>query len=167
MKRKSFHMVSLGCAKNSVDSASMAQLLVGDGYLPTVDAKRADILIVNTCGFIGPAKEESLNILNELSEKKRKGQLLIAAGCLTQRYGVEVAQKVTGIDGILGTRRWMDILEVVGELRSNGHPKPIYHLPGDAVVGVDEKSTFRAAVAGGSAYLKIADGCRRPCAFCA
>lgn len=167
MQKKTFHLVSLGCAKNTVDSDSMAQLLMNDGYEPVESARKAGVLIVNTCGFIGPAKEESLNTLRELASKKRGDQLLIAAGCLTQRYGVEVAKQVPGIDGILGTRRWMDIVQVVSELRETPHPEPVYHLPETATVGTDEHEAIRASLAGGSAYLKVADGCRRPCAFCA
>jgi len=162
-----FHLISLGCAKNTVDSDSMAQLLMRDGYQDTNDPEKANVLIVNTCGFIGPAKDESFAVLQELAELKRDDQLLIAAGCLTQRYGMEVAQKVPGVDGVLGTRRWMDIVKVVRELRTTSHPEPLYHLPGDATVGTDENDALRASVAGASAYLKIADGCRRPCAFCA
>ncbi len=167
MSKKTFHLVSLGCAKNTVDSDSMAQLLINSGYQPVGEPRKAGVLVVNTCGFIGPAKEESLSVLKELAAKKKSGQVLIAAGCLTQRYGVEVAQQVPGIDGILGTRRWMDIVEVVDSLRTNGHPEPNYHLPEAATVGSDERGALRVSVQGGSAYIKIADGCRRPCAFCA
>ena len=167
MSKNTFHLVSLGCAKNTVDSDSMAQLLLRDGYQSVEDPARANVLIVNTCGFIGPAKQESINVLRELAGGKRSNQLLIAAGCLTQRYGSEVAEKVPGIDGVLGTRRWMDIVQVVRELRKGPHPEPLYHLPEDKTVGVDEHEALRASVAGGSAYLKVADGCRRPCAFCA
>ena len=175
MNLKTFHLVSLGCAKNTVDSDSMAQLLLRDGYRAVNKPEQASVLIVNTCGFIGPAKQESINALRELAEAKHNGQLLIAAGCLTQRYGAEVAKQVQGIDGILGTRRWMDIVQVVRELRKGPHPETLYHLPTDAAtVGTDperaqgvEADVVRASVAGASAYLKIADGCRRPCAFCA
>lgn len=167
MKSKTFHLVSLGCSKNTVDSQSMARLLLGEGFRFTEKASQAEVLIVNTCGFIGPAKEESYRVLNELAAHKRKGQYLIAAGCLTQRYGLEVAQKVPGLDGILGTRRWMDIVDVVTRLRREKHPAPIYHLPDAATVGTDEHGAQRTAVQGASAYIKIADGCRRPCAFCA
>jgi ribosomal protein S12 methylthiotransferase len=165
--KKTFHLVSLGCAKNTVDSESMAQLLVNTGYRPVENPARATVLIVNTCGFIGPAKEESLQVLGELAAQKRKGQILIAAGCLTQRYGAEVVHQVPGIDGILGTRRWMDIVDVVQQLRAGRHPEPLYHLPEVPTVGADEHGALRVAVQGASAYLKIADGCRRPCAFCA
>jgi ribosomal protein S12 methylthiotransferase len=167
MKNKSFHMISLGCAKNTVDSASMAQILTAAGYFSTDEPSKARVLIVNTCGFIGPAREESFGVLQERAAAQMAGQILIAAGCLTQRYGTEVAHRVHGIDGILGTRRWMDILEVVDALRHGEHPKPLYHLPDVATVGTDERGVLRAGVQGHSAFVKIADGCRRPCAFCA
>ena len=167
MSKNSFHLVSLGCAKNTVDSDSMAQLLIRDGYHAVDNPAHANVLIVNTCGFIGPAKQESLDVLRELADGKRQNQILIAAGCLTQRYGAEVAEKVPGVDGVLGTRRWMDIVQVVRELRKGPHPEPLYHLPEAKTVGTDEQNTMRVSVAGASAYLKIADGCRRPCAFCA
>lgn len=168
MISKNYHLISLGCAKNTVDSESIGQLLVRDGYTHTIDPNQAHILIVNTCGFIGPAKEESYNTLKQLADHKKEGQLLIAAGCLTQRYGEEVVKQVPEIDGVLGTRRWMDILSLINQLRHSKHPQPIYHLPSDAkTVGKDEGDVLRVSIDGPSAYIKISDGCRRPCAFCA
>jgi ribosomal protein S12 methylthiotransferase len=167
MKKDSFHLVSLGCAKNTVDSNSMAQLLEGKGFTVENNPGEAEILLVNTCGFIEPARDESYAVLSELGAEKKPGQLLIAAGCLTQRYGQEVLNRVPEIDGILGTRRWMDILRVVSDLRQGGFPQPYYHLPDVHTVGKAPENTVGAHIQGGSAYLKIADGCRRPCAFCA
>ena len=164
--KSTFHLVSMGCSKNTVDSDSMAQLLIRDGYRAVNRPERASVLIVNTCGFIESARQESIAMLQKLAEGKRDGQLLIAAGCLTQRYGTEVANRVPGVDGILGTRRWMDILQVVRGLRKAVHPEPLYHLPESATVGIDEADILRASAYGATAYLKIADGCRRPCAFC-
>lgn len=165
---KHFHLVSLGCAKNTVDSESMAQLLAQAGYTLTDQPGKAEVLIVNTCGFIGPAKQESVRVLNELAERKKRGQLLIAAGCLSQRYGAELLKWSPGLDGLIGTRRWMDIVDFVQRLRERGTPAPLYHLPAEAtLVGADEHGALRVARQGASAYLKIADGCRRPCAFCA
>jgi ribosomal protein S12 methylthiotransferase len=166
MKNKTFYLASLGCAKNTVDSDSMAALLHTDGYTPVDKPNRADVLIVNTCGFIQPAREESLKVLRQLAKNKKTGQVLIAAGCLTERYRQQIAEQVSGIDGILGTRRWMDILDVIHAIRP-GQPQPLYHLPETATIGLDEHGVLRASIQGGSAYLKIADGCRRPCAFCA
>lgn len=145
----------------------MAQLLERDGYMSVSAPRQASVLIVNTCGFIGTAREESYSVLRALAEAKRPDQYLIAAGCLTQRYGAEVARQVPGVDGILGTRRWMDIVEVVRTLRKGPYPETFYHLPETPTIGSDENGALRASIAGASAYLKIADGCRRPCAFCA
>ncbi len=147
----------------------MASLLDEAGYASTDRRGDADLLIVNTCGFIGPAKQESLDTLRDLARRKKKGQMLVAAGCLTERYREKVAEEVPGIDAILGTRRWMDIVGLVQDLRPDQrYPQPLYHLPEEAkTVGTDERGVLRAAVQGSSAYLKIADGCRRPCAFCA
>ena len=145
----------------------MAALLLRDGFEIALDPEQADVLLVNTCGFIGPAKAESLDVLQEFARKKRKDQLLIAAGCLTQRYGAEIIDQVPEIDGLFGTRRWMDVVQVVQEVRGRTRPEPLYHLPDAATVGRDERGVARVAVQGASAYLKIADGCRRPCAFCA
>jgi ribosomal protein S12 methylthiotransferase len=156
----------------------MAELLGIDGYRAVADPAKADVLIVNTCGFIGPARAESVSVLRELAECKKAGQVLIAAGCMSQRYGAALAGEVPGLDGIIGTRRWMDIVDLVRRLRAQPHPEPIYHLPephpspesmaqergeGPGVRG----EVSRSARQGSSAYLKIADGCRRPCAFCA
>lgn len=166
LERKIF-IASLGCAKNTVDSESMARLLQKSGYQWVSDPKKAAVIIVNTCGFIDPARRESLSVLHEFAQQKKAGQLLIAAGCLTQRYGQQVLSQVPGIDGLLGTRRWMDIVKVVEELRQRNHPEPLYHLPDVITVGEDEYGVDRVAIQGASAYIKIADGCRRPCAFCA
>ena len=167
-RKKQFHLISLGCSKNTVDSESMAQLLMRAGFNGTAEADEAGVLIVNTCGFIEAARQESIDTLRELVRHKRNDQLVIAAGCMAQRYGQEVVQWVPGIDGVIGTRRWMDIVPFVRDLRRRKHPEPRYHLPDEAAtVGQDERNTLRAAIQGRSAYLKISDGCRRPCAFCA
>src|SRR3972149_6794857 len=167
MKSKKFFLLSLGCSKNSVDSESMAQLLNAAGYVPVIEPGDASILIVNTCGFIGPSRAESIRSLRELAQAKSKKQTLIAAGCLSQIWGPKLVEAVPGIDGVIGTRRWMDIVEFTEKLRAHKQPEPLYHLPEEAkVVGTDEHGALRASVAGASAYIKIADGCRRPCAFC-
>ena len=167
-KRDKYFLLSLGCAKNTVDSESIAQLLHQRGMSGASDPELAEVMIVNTCGFINTAKEESIAALRELVEIKGADQMVIAAGCLSQRYGATLAQEVPGLDGVIGTRRWMDMFDLITRLRARKHPQPLYHLPADAkVVGLDEKGVLRASVQGASAYLKIADGCRRPCAFCA
>lgn len=167
-RKKQFYLLSLGCSKNTVDSESMAALLHKADFSGVGDPDDASVLIVNTCGFIESARQESIGALRELADLKSKNQLLIAAGCMAQRYGDEVVEWVPGIDGVIGTRRWMDIVPFVRQLRRRKHPEPLYHLPDEAMtVGKDERGVLRTAVYGRSAYLKISDGCRRPCAFCA
>ena len=168
MRTDNYYLLSLGCSKNTVDSESMAQVLHQSGMRGVGDPEAAEVLIVNTCGFINAAKEESIEALRELVAFKRADQMVVAAGCLSQRYGDTLVQEVPGLDGVIGTRRWMDIFDLIRRLRARKHPEPLYHLPGEAaVVGRDERGVLRASVQGASAYLKIADGCRRPCAFCA
>jgi ribosomal protein S12 methylthiotransferase len=163
-----YYLLSLGCSKNTVDSESIAQVLHQNGMRGVENPRQAEVLIVNTCGFIDAAKQESIQALRDLVESKRTGQMVIAAGCLSQRYGSTLVQEVPGLDGVIGTRRWMDIFDLVTRLRDRTHPEPLYHLPTDAkTVGLDERGVLRTSVQGASAYIKIADGCRRPCAFCA
>lgn len=167
-QKKQFYLLSLGCSKNTVDSESMAALLQNSGFHGVTDPNDASVLLVNTCGFIEGARQESINALRELADMKGKNQLLIAAGCMAQRYGDEVVEWAPGVDGVIGTRRWMDIVPFIRKLRRRKHPEPLYHLPEEATtVGKDERGVLRTAVQGTSAYLKISDGCRRPCAFCA
>ncbi len=167
-RKNNYFLLSLGCSKNTVDSESIAQVLNQNGMRGVGDPDHAEVLIVNTCGFIDTAKQESIDALRELVDGKRKNQMVIAAGCLSQRYGANLVQEVPGLDGVIGTRRWMDTFDLIRRLRDRQHPEPLYHLPTDAnVVGLDERGVLRASVQGASAYLKIADGCRRPCAFCA
>ncbi len=161
-----YHLITLGCPKNKVDSDGMEMLLRDAAVASTDSPDKADILIVNTCGFLEAAKEESIGVLSELARRKRKNQMLIAAGCLAQRNGEEVLARVPKVDGLLGTRRWMDVMDLVGQIRGGGKRKlQRYSLLGDP----DEaylNAVPRPPVEGGSAYLKISDGCNAPCAFC-
>ena len=113
-----YHLITLGCPKNKVDSDGIEMLLQHADYRATESARDADVLIVNTCGFLETAKEESIGVLQELGRRKRKHQLLVAAGCLVQRNGAEVIERVPKVDGLLGTRRWMDVLDLIGQMRS-------------------------------------------------
>jgi len=160
-----FYLLSLGCPKNTVDSEGMSRLLQQAGYQALTEPEKAQFLIVNTCGFIDRAREESWAALKELAERKQPGQFLIAAGCLSQRYGHKLVTRVSGLDGILGTRRWMEITTLVRDLGSGNHPpgKPVVMI-GDPLDGVAQPTG--GVLQGASAYLKIADGCSAPCAFC-
>ena len=161
-----FYLLSLGCPKNTVDSEGISRLLQQAGYKAITEPESAQLLIVNTCGFIDKAREESFAALKELAKRKQPDQFLIAAGCLSQRYGRELLTKVPGLDGVIGTRRWMEITTLVRNLHPKDHPhdKPAV-MTGDPLGRITEP--MRGALQGASAYLKIADGCSAPCAFCA
>jgi ribosomal protein S12 methylthiotransferase len=165
-KSDSFYIESLGCAKNSVDSRSMAELLKRAGYNEIETPEKAGIVIVNTCGFILPAREESIKILREFGLSKSAGQILIAAGCLSEKEKYHLVNEVEGLDAAFGTRRWADILSVIEKVRQ--HPaSPYLHFPDSPTIEEGNQKVPRIAVQGSSAYLKIADGCDRECAFCA
>jgi ribosomal protein S12 methylthiotransferase len=160
--RKRFYLLSLGCPKNTVDAEAMTGLLEEAGWHSTERPERADVLIVNTCGFIDAARAESYGALQELAAAKRSGQVLLAAGCLSQRYGQGVRRLVPGVDGVLGTREWANIVPCVEQLLGlelGARVRP----PG----AVSVVSPMRRRGREPSAYLKIADGCSAPCAFCA
>ncbi len=160
-----FYLESLGCPKNLVDAQGMARRLEAAGYAAVADPDQAQVLIVNTCGFIADARRESLTALRELAQAKRPGQLLIAAGCLSQRWGDALAQAVPGLDALLGTRRWHEIDALLRRLEEaaarRAGPPTWLDDPLQAAEG------RRVARQGASAYLKIADGCSAACAFCA
>ncbi len=165
-RQRRYYLLSLGCPKNTVDSEGMATLLQRQGYVATNVPEEAQVLIVNTCGFLEAAKEESIAYLQELAARKRPGQLLIAAGCLAQRYPEEIKRRVPGVDGLLGTRRWMEILRLVDILRRErrgGRHQAVRELLGDPE---STPPVARPQHVGPSAYLKISDGCNAPCAFC-
>lgn len=167
-KDPSFYLLTLGCPKNEFDSEGISEMLLQANYNGTTDPRRADVLIVNTCGFLQAAKDESIEALQELAGMKRKNQLLIAAGCMAQRFGREVTQQVKGLDGLIGTRAWADIVPFIQKLRAKKRPEPLYHLPetGETPIETIALNRQQVNVDRTSAYLKISDGCSAPCAFC-
>ncbi len=167
MKRKqteTFHLVTLGCAKNTVLSSAMAEMMEHDGMRYVDDPRRADYLVVNTCGFIEAARAESLTAMKELNRIKRRSQKLVAVGCLSQRYAELIASEVRGVDAILGTQRWEEILTTVQNLRDKAPGKL---TPAEEILATEPEPVHQVAILGASAYVRIADGCRRSCAFCA
>lgn len=160
MKPNTFHLISLGCAKNTVDSTTMGNLLARQGYIFENDPNKAEVLIVNTCGFIRPAREEAIETINDLARHKSKKQLLIAAGCMAEKYSDEIKSHCKKIDALLGTRNINQIGQIIENLKSGTSLRAV-----STQFDMDRLSQF--ALQGNSAYLKIADGCSRRCAFCA
>jgi ribosomal protein S12 methylthiotransferase len=167
MRHKSFHLVSLGCAKNTVDSEAMEQLLLAAGHRRAADATSADLLIVNTCGFIESAKQESIDTLLELGAEKRVDQKLIATGCLVERYANDLHAELPVIDAFVGARNWASLPSVVSQLEEARAPGSSLQLVDLAPEGHLDLAIAQRRVSGPSAYLKISDGCDQRCAFCA
>jgi len=163
--------VSLGCDKNLVDSEKMLGILSGKGYEFTDDEADADIIIINTCCFIGDAKEESISEIIRLGELKQSGKLkvLIAGGCLAQRYADEIFGDLPELDAVIGTMSIGRIAEVLDEVLENKSlgkedAKVKEVLPLDTKPFAD---SHRSLTTGGHyAYLKIAEGCDKRCTYC-
>ena len=154
--------VSLGCAKNLVDSEVMIGKLGRSGWELVADARDADAVVVNTCAFIDPAKAESTDAILEQAASKRAGQQLIVAGCLSQRYGEQLRQLIPEIDGIVGTGAYAGIDEVLEEARAGLGPVRLGFEPEPEHDFLPRLVTTPRA----TAYLKIAEGCDHPCTFC-
>jgi ribosomal protein S12 methylthiotransferase len=153
-------LISLGCAKNLVDSEVMLGVLESRGHRIVSDLEEADTVIVNTCGFVEEAKQESIDTILEVAESKRQGdRRLLVAGCMVNRYGRELAREVPEIDGFIG----LDDLRRVGALVTiGGEPPP----PAPSHLVFDHTAP-RKLTTRGYAYLKVAEGCDNPCTFCA
>ena len=162
-----YHLVTLGCPKNAVDSEGMDGILADAGHTPVATAAEADMIIVNTCSFIAAARVESLAVLHALGEAKHAGQQIIAAGCMAASHGPELAA-VPGVNHLLSTQQWMQIGALVGERTTNsGTQVPVLSLePAPRGYADWRTAQIRRTAQTPSAYLKISDGCNLHCAFC-
>ncbi len=163
-QKKSFALISLGCAKNLVNSEQMLYLLDEAGYTLTPEPEGADLAIVNTCGFIDAAKSEAIDTILEMAELKKEGKLggLIVCGCLTERYQETILQELPEIDAVLGVGSFGDIVKAADEVLAGREAR----FFGDRNAPVEEIP--RVVSTGPSwAYLRIAEGCNNFCAFCA
>jgi ribosomal protein S12 methylthiotransferase len=162
MSKTAVHYVSLGCPKNRVDTEVMLGLSEAAGYTLAAEPEEADVIVVNTCGFIGEAKEESIDTILEMARHKKEGRCrrLVVTGCLSQRYGGDMAKELPEVDQFLGSG---DVDKIVGALRGE--------LPRDGVTLdpaylYDDVTPRLMSLPGYTAYVKIAEGCDRPCGFC-
>jgi ribosomal protein S12 methylthiotransferase len=165
---KKIGFVSLGCPKNLVDSEVMMGKLRQSGYEITADASEADTVVVNTCGFIESAKQESVEAILEAARLKTEGkaQRLVVAGCLVERYREELKAEMPEVDAFIGTSQINDIIAVCDE-KVNTRSLPILPLGNQSATYLYDESTPRMlATPGYTAFIKIAEGCDRPCAFC-
>ncbi|MFE5319528.1 30S ribosomal protein S12 methylthiotransferase RimO [Paenibacillus sp. NPDC056579] len=157
-------VVTLGCEKNLVDSEIMSGLIHGRGYELVNDKEEATVIIVNTCGFIDAAKEESVNTILDMAELKQTANLkaLIVSGCLTQRYKDELLKEMPEIDGIVGTGDFHKINDIVDEALAG--KKPV--MVGNPVFNYEASLPRRVTTPRYTAYVKIAEGCDNACTFC-
>ena len=150
-----YHLVTLGCAKNTVDSMRLERALRNGRHVAVDTADAADLLLVNTCGFIDAAKEESVGVVRALDEARKPGQQLYVVGCMTQIAESEVRAAVPNVDATFGVEAWDDIAASIG--------------PADSKYDIPAATSSQSALlmpGAPSAYLKISDGCDRPCTFC-
>lgn len=145
-------IVTLGCSKNAVDSEVLAGTLARAGLTLTPEPEGADAVVINTCGFIAAAKEESVNTILEAIELKQAGRTraVVVAGCLAERYGDELRRELPEVDLIVGTERFSDIARFLSH-------DPKYSLVGERILSTPQHY----------AYVKISEGCDHPCSFCA
>lgn len=168
IEKKKVGMVSLGCPKNLVDSEVMMGLLARQGYELTTDSQAADVLVVNTCGFIDSARQESVETILEMAQLKQTGKLkrLIVAGCLVERYREELQREIPDIDACIGVNQLKEIESVV---EPNGRRVLPVYSEGAAAPELflyNETTPRLRATAPYTSYVKIAEGCDHTCAFC-
>ena len=161
---KSFALISLGCAKNLVNSEQMLYLMNEAGYTLVPEADGADLVIVNTCGFIDAAKSEAIDTILEMAELKKAGRLggLIVTGCLSERYRDSISEELPEIDTVLGVGSFGSIVEAADAVMEGRRLR----LFGDSSAPIDEIPRV-VSTGPGWAYLRIAEGCNNFCAFCA
>lgn len=161
---KKIGFVSLGCAKNLTDTETMLALLKNENYIITPDENEAQIIVVNTCAFIDSAKEESINAILEMAQKKEENlELLVVTGCLAQRYSEEIKEQIPEADIILGTNDYPKIAQAIDDFYSH-NKKDVF--VSDANDHVSEDLPREISTPSHFAYLKIADGCDNHCTYC-
>ncbi len=152
---KYLQLISLGCNKNLIDSEIMLGKL--KEYELTDESEKADVLIVNTCGFIGPAKEESLNAIFELHQKRKKNSILVVTGCLIERYKKELVKDLPEVDLFTGVGNYNEIDEIIKQKQNRFSPKTYLQS--------DDERVITGSLA--HAYIKLSEGCNQRCSFCA
>jgi ribosomal protein S12 methylthiotransferase len=167
-KKTTIGFVNLGCSKNQVDSEVMLGTLVADGFALTADPKKAEVVIINTCGFIEEAKQESIDTIIAHGKLKDNGscRVLIAAGCLAQRYQGDLLKQLPELDGVVGTGEFGKIAEICRDLLAPKKRQQRLWISEPPYLYDADAPRLRLGKPH-SAYVKIAEGCNRNCAFCA
>ena len=161
---RTIHFISLGCPKNRVDTEVMLGVSAGAGLELVAEPEDADVIVVNTCGFIGPAKEESIDTILRMGQLKESGRCekLVVAGCLSQRYPDALASDMPEVDHFLGSSDMLKLGDVLGKSEA---PRMLVGNPAEWTVRASDPRAL--SLRAHSAYVKIAEGCNRTCSFCA
>ena len=166
-----FYVETLGCPKNDVDSDKLVGALLADGLVATGDAAAADLVVVNTCAFIGEARQESIDTILALDEQRSSGSRLVVTGCMAERYGSELAEALPEVDQVAGFGRAFNLVPVERDgTEVPSEPAPVRKLIPVSSVPLPEFDLLnlpRPKSAAPWAYIKIAEGCDRSCGFCA
>ncbi len=159
------HFATLGCPKNQVDSEIMTGVLARRGHELVLDPDEADVLVVNTCAFITPAKEESIDAILELARVKaaREGRRLVVTGCLAQRYADELRESLPEVDVFVGTG---DLLRIADAVEGPAAPEPVVYRGAQHVLPAHGVATRVRTGSWWTAYLKVSEGCDHTCSFC-
>jgi len=167
LKQKKAHIVSLGCPKNLIDSEVIAAILSGDGFEIISHPEEADLILINTCTFILPAREESIDEIFYMARMKKEGKCkhLVVAGCLPQRYGTILEQEIPEVDLFLGTGEIPEIANLIKSLEE-GKPEEHRSFIGKPDFLMDSSHPRLISTPFYSAYLKIAEGCSNHCSYC-
>ncbi|MGB7860743.1 MAG: 30S ribosomal protein S12 methylthiotransferase RimO [Acidimicrobiia bacterium] len=162
MAAPSLWLTTLGCAKNQVDSEKVTAMLSEAGYVWADSPETADVVMTNTCAFIEEAREESVETILDLEDRKAPGAKSIVIGCMAQRFGTEVADALPEVDAVLGLDRYGELVGVLDDL-TRWHPVEMKRRPIMDIL----HATGRPQTGLPYAYLKVAEGCNKPCTFCA
>lgn len=159
---RTYHLTTLGCAKNQVDSDKIEAMLAEAGYAPAETADSADVVMVNTCAFIEEARAESVETILEMQAERREGASTVVLGCMAQRFGVDVEKALPEVDAVVGLDRYGQLVETMDRLTS-WEPVEIRRRPVMDIL----HQVARPAPSTPYAYVKVAEGCDKPCTFCA
>ncbi len=160
---KNISIVTLGCSKNEIDSELMKGLLKNNNYKIVNLLEEAEVIVVNTCGFIKDAKEESIEMIWEMSRYKKEGKCkyLILAGCLAERYSSELLEEINEVDGVIGTGNIKDIIDIITELEKGGKKVRKINNINESYLEKINRQSFRP-----TEYVKISEGCNNFCTYC-
>lgn len=162
MDTEKIAIVTLGCSKNEIDSDLMTSILLNGGYSITEELNKANIIIINTCGFITKAKEESIEIIWEMSKYKKYGncRYMILAGCLAERYWKELIDEIKYVDGVIGTGDIKEIVSLIDELKLKNKVVKVGNIDNEYIEEA-KRNNFNH-----TAYIKISEGCNNFCSYC-